>query len=290
MIQHTTSQFFVTLPSNVKVGQGVSNQIGRFKTVLPQRLVLSEDWEVALTSLTYPRSWTNITDGIFTYRSGFVGPEVTTPPKISTPSENDELLDDNDVSVVDDTTEFKRTLLTDEESVHAIIDGGYYKSPVSIINAILAKLPEGLIRIEYDENSEKCTVNINRSGATISFYPQLAYALGFIPYAEITTGRTQGSFPCNLDGGVNSLFIYGDIIRDQIVGNTFAQLLQIAPVRGKFGETVKIQYNSPEYYPLQVHDIASITIDVASDSGESLTFCNGKIIAQLHFRRKGLFR
>lgn len=57
-----TKNFYITLPSNVKKvsSEQAGNSIGNYITRLNQRLNLSEDWMVALTDISYTKSWYNI--------------------------------------------------------------------------------------------------------------------------------------------------------------------------------------------------------------------------------------
>lgn len=253
-MDRNVSQFTVTLPSNIITGQGETRErIAHTKTILPHRLLLSDDWEAGLSSLTYTRSWYNVTNAAF-FR-------------------------------------YKKDMLDlTEEYTTGFVKPGYYKSIDRIIESMKSQIPNEVFTLDYSESENKVELKVmNAPNAVIFFYPELAYALGFEINVQYLTGEYTSDFPCSLNNGVHSLFIYADFIESRIVGNSYAQLLQIAPVRGEYGETVKINFNPTDYIPVRIHDIQSITIDVRSDSGKELYFANGKVIAQLHFRRRGLF-
>ena len=57
-----TENFYIHLPSNVVATSPlqVGNSIGNYVTRLNRRLNLSEEWEVALTDISYTKSWYNI--------------------------------------------------------------------------------------------------------------------------------------------------------------------------------------------------------------------------------------
>lgn len=243
------SQLYITLPSNVKVGgSGANNTIGNYKTTLPERLILSDDWEVGVVSVLYPRSWHNITQGVLTYKT-----------------------------------------LAEPDPVFITLPPGYYGSVTEILSLINKQLTGTSFKLTYSSDTGKVTVKASAVGDQLQLYPDLAYALGFEVYPAFTTGSRESKFPCSLDGGVNSLFIYADIVEASVVGDTYAQILQIAPVKGKFGESPKIEFTPIVYLPMRTHDISSIKIDIATDSGKDLFFSSGKVIIQLHFRRRGLF-
>ena len=90
---------------------------------------------------------------------------------------------------------------------------------------------------------------------------------------------------------VESLFIYTDITKSQLVGDTQAPLLGVAPTsldsggtRGYWG------FNPPFYVPLNKSFIDTIKITIRNDKGDKVKFPKGsKLISRLHFRiRSGL--
>jgi hypothetical protein len=242
------SSFYLTLPSNVKPGAGasLSNQIGHYKTILPERLALTDDWEVGMVSILYSRTWLNIPSGFFNYATESLPPTM------------------GDVR-------------------------GQYESIEKVIAALKERLVASPIAFKYLTDENKVEIVIPNDGSELTLYSDLAYTLGFNPYGVLRGGTHKSDYPCNLDAGLSSIFIYADIVEAQVVGDTFAQLLQIAPVKGDFGTTVKVEFNPIIYIPIRVHDIPSITLNLSSESGNEITFTSGKVIAQLHFRRRGLF-
>jgi hypothetical protein len=166
---------------------------------------------------------------------------------------------------------------------------GYYDTIQKIINALKTALTGSLITFRFLPDENKVEIAVPNDGSELTLYPDLAYAMGFNPYFVLRAGVHKSDNTCNLDGGLSSIFIYADILEAQVVGDTYAQLLQIAPIRGDFGTSVKIEFNPIIYIPIRVNDIPSITINISSESGHNLSFTSGKVIVQLHFRRRGLF-
>ena len=54
------TQFYLHLPSNSSLDKFPNNTLTEYRVCLPQSIILSGDWEVALTDIHYPHSWNNI--------------------------------------------------------------------------------------------------------------------------------------------------------------------------------------------------------------------------------------
>ena len=90
-----------------------------------------------------------------------------------------------------------------------------------------------------------------------------------------------------LTAGVNSLWIYSNIVAPQMVANRTVPLLRIIPSRGKqYGETVVIQYENPQYVPLLYNTITSIEIGIYNTHGINPIPFGSDVILKLHFRKK----
>lgn len=143
---------------------------------------------------------------------------------------------------------------------------------------------------------------------TIRFCPHLWYILGFDDEKrkrregknlsleellddpehrrELKRGQTTAECPPDLRGGVDTLFIYCDLVQSQVVGDSRVALLRTVPVIGKYGDIVNHIFHSPHYIPLLNHDISSVQISICTGSGAQVGFQFGKSVIKLHFRKK----
>lgn len=93
--------------------------------------------------------------------------------------------------------------------------------------------------------------------------------------------------PIEISRGVDSLWIYSDIVTPQIVGDRKSPLLRIIPSKGKsYGQTIVIHYDRPQYVSLSRQTISSIAIQIYNTYGLKPIPFNSHVILKLHFRKK----
>ena len=124
-----------------------------------------------------------------------------------------------------------------------------------------------------------------KPGYHITLSEHLAYMLGFkSPFLEKQI--TMGQYPPDMRGGIDSLFVYCDIVSPQVVGDSMQHLLRILPVGGKYGDIINHVFVSPHYMDVLQKDFSSISISIKTDRDLPVPFKFGKTILKLHFRRK----
>jgi hypothetical protein len=67
------TQFYLTLPSNSSIAYFQNNTVANFRVKLAETIVLTGQWEVALTELHYPHTWSTLKRGVqqtFLYKIG----------------------------------------------------------------------------------------------------------------------------------------------------------------------------------------------------------------------------
>lgn len=114
--------------------------------------------------------------------------------------------------------------------------------------------------------------------------------VNFTPSKDNCTG--SASFL--LDFGIPELFIYTNLIKAQMVGNSQRQLLRVVPVYPTYdqkkGENIILRFDKPFYYPFLEKSFDYIEIDLRDREGELITFQSGGVIAILEIKRKdGIF-
>ena len=85
-----------------------------------------------------------------------------------------------------------------------------------------------------------------------------------------------------------ALYACTDIIQNQLVGDVRTPLLQVVPVKSRYGETTCVTYEKPQFLPLNRSNIQTVYINIKTDKGELVPFERGKSIATLVFKRKSL--
>ena len=67
------TQFYLILPSSSSIAYFPNNTVANFRVKLVETIVLPEPWEVALTELHYPHTWSTLRRGVqqtFLYKIG----------------------------------------------------------------------------------------------------------------------------------------------------------------------------------------------------------------------------
>ena len=84
------------------------------------------------------------------------------------------------------------------------------------------------------------------------------------------------------------MYIYCDVCKENVVGDTKIPLLQLVSIHGDHGDYVRERYETPIYTPVQRNNISDIQIDITDDTGRGIPFQAGKTIVTLHLRKQGL--
>lgn len=222
------------------------NTLASYKVKLPEHIALTGSWQAGLASITYPHSWYDITA-------------------------------DNRKFYYGDPNDYSDVILLPE---------GYYLSVQDLVN----KMNQGLkdegakgISLTYDNVSHKVTVTLAK-GMKILIPKELSLMLGFDKIAELAK-TTTAPFVSDLNIGRQSLFVYLNVLEDQIVGDVRAPLLRTVPVQGKKGDTITINYENPQFLPIATKEFETLEILITDDTGKKIPFERGRVVVTLIFRR-----
>ena len=233
--------------SEARVTETRENTSNEFTIHLPDPIELEgTGWEVALVELTYPRSWNNIVPG-------------------------------NIIKVYPSNG--------DENYTAHEVPPGYYDSIESLLKLIKDKIEPEWTGFEYDKLTRRVTVSVDSEAKRVELSDQLAYVLGFEPGQKLVPRHTTAQYPPDLRGGIDSIFVYCNILEPQIIGNTKAPLLRTVGVSGAYGDIVEKIFDLPHYIPLLQRYFSTVKISIYSDQGVPIPFMFGKCIAKLHFRQ-----
>jgi len=269
--------FSIILPSNVHGPP--DNRIGRYQTYLPHRINLKDEkWEVALTEISYSKSYYNVLPGSTVALQRSSGGLIGNPRKI----------EHGFYETIDQLMTHINRLLLEENTLD---------EPVMIFKDNFTRHAKFLIGKTKKDS-------IRGSNDNEHVYPlikgDLTHLLGltneedvYFPKEAKSNDIDQddlppviGLRPIDLTRGVGNLYIYCDIIRQSIVGNTLTKLLKVVQVPNvvKFGDQITITPENPVYIPLEKTDFSSILIDIKDQTGETIPFQFGRTICTLHFK------
>lgn len=247
-------EFYVTLPSNSSFDYYPDNTLSDFTTKLFKSLDLTGEWEVALVEISFPHSFYNITE------------------------RNNRIVYSGDG--------------TDAGVKAFSIPPGYYNDLDELFLAMYKKMNElgqQNIKMTLNKNTQKVKIKL-QGGAFIKLRPELAEMLGFgekrdnaLDYYLLNTHEAE--LPIDLNAGMYSLYLYTDIVADQIIGDVYAPLLRIVHMdREKGGDVITRTYQNPHFVKVKMKRFDTIDMHIRRDTGEKLSFQRGKVIVKLCFR------
>ncbi|KAL3112276.1 hypothetical protein niasHT_013295 [Heterodera trifolii] len=140
-------------------------------------------------------------------------------------------------------------------------------------------------REEKEERADRAVFNGKISHITLT--DQLAYVLGYEQEQEIRN-EELAKYAVDLGGGVSHLCIYlnSGVIESMIVGNTFANLLQVIAVEGKSGNVVEKDFQSPLFHKIIAREVDVLDVEIRTLTGREVPFEFGQVVLTLQFKKQ----
>ena len=219
--------------------------MANFKVKLPEAIILEGTWEIALVEIQYSHTWSTIRKGV------------------------------------------EQTILhgTQPATETGFIAAGYYDSVpdlVKALNACIKKEERDNIKFTYNKRSRKVTADV-RKGRIVGFTGDIAAVLGFEQESWLDK-KTVGSYAADINAGFSSMFVYCNLVTDQIVGDKQVPLLRTVQVEGKYGDTITKTYPNPLYTPVGIKNFETVEIDISDQTGRRVPFEYGHSVYTLHLR------
>ena len=253
--------FHLTLASNSSQKFFPNNTTTHFTTKLPQTVTLNEEYEVGVNEIQIPVSWYNVTENECWFK--------TSSAKIfETGHRGSEL----------------------PRSIHVIKAGFYKKTEVLLqhMNDLITELLPNRKKLVYfskDNVSKRVRILVKKGTLLLSF--ALARLLGF-EAQHFSIGEYFSDSVTDLAHKYHTVFVYTDLIRPRIFGDSMVPLLATIPVKAEHGNMVSKRYNRIDYYPLQARTFSTVEIDLRTDTGDQIPFEFGRVIVSLHFRKRNV--
>jgi len=303
--------FYVTLPSNSQYTGDVENKISKFRAALPYRIRLEGDWLVGLAEILYTNSYANVTDGdmskirlfyaptnewiIVKVNPGYYSSITDLIAAINRGIEKgakylDTLLDDRprNLNIVDaQLTQDTYKYLVRNRNDFGIIELDAIRA-VDGVNMRETFKHERLDSVKFIFDGERVGVKFSsKTVLAVELSDGLKHTLGFNDQF-ITIDRNIATFYPDIKAGFESLYVYCNIIENQIVGNALAPLLRVVNLQGQRLEIIDKEYDSPHYCNVLQKDINEIEINIRNDMGELVNFEFGRVVVKLHFKKAAL--
>ena len=279
------THFYLTLPSNSSQHFFPDNTLTEFTTKLPSTIELTNEWEVGLAEIMFPRSWYTIPkDGltiVADYRECDASWKLETSWKfvngVDVPEED-----------LDNTVEIK-------------LNGGFFNTMQELIQelnqatvrAFSSSRVDSIIippSFHYKAITRRTYITLP-VGMYMYFPAALGIILGLTPEQNPMCNKTndkltvKGDLSCNLQTAIHALYVYCDLLQFTHVGNIRAPLLRVVDSGGAAGDVVTRYYERPRYIPIQKKSFDTVQIIIRDDLGEKILFESGKVLLILHFRR-----
>ena len=268
--------FYVYLPSNVR-NPFRENTTSNYITNLSSVLRLSDNWEVGLAEICFKKCWFNIKRD---YKIGLTA--------------------ENGQSFFYSEAVLTKGSYDSIESILQLLNNQFdllckFSGIAQLLQQEISRSPE----IIYDKLSRKTQTIIGKTDINWAIFPhldsELFEILGFTSYNDekykyqrekhekpilvdiveddLIKGVTDSKSIANIEGAVNSLYIYCDAIKPSYVGDTLSKLIRVVQVpRCHFGEPIQKIYDIPHYFPISSNEINEIEIDIKVDTGEAIEF------------------
>ena len=118
--------------------------------------------------------------------------------------------------------------------IMALEDAKYtnFESLTEMLNQVLRSFAVyQFIKFRYNKSTMRYSLDITRTDIEVRFEKNFGSMLGFNKETYMT-GLHYGENRADLDNRLTALYIYSDIVQNQLVGDTLAPLLRIVGIRG----------------------------------------------------------
>ena len=203
--------FYLTLPSNASMNTHPDNTLTHYITTLQQRINLSGQWGCGLVEILYPHSWYNVREEDTWFGIGLRN--------------------------TDETEEIT--------TARTRIEAGYYQGPQILVKttnkALLRALPANVERLSYSVITHKMTLTMM---SNVVFLGDMnTTILGFrdnplIGPNDGTDIVKEADSVVDVSRGFESLYVYTNVVKPRVVGDSHVPLLRIVPLSGRQGDTV----------------------------------------------------
>ena len=238
------------LPSSASAVDFADNTNNSFKVRLPQKLVLEPgEWEVGALVAHIPNKFYNIVAGGVTLQSPRDKQTYNvTPGFYRTPD-----------ALVAEIKKATRQWRFESRSVSSFVSMGYNKTTNKVEMTIVGDVE-------------------------VTFGDDLCGALGLAHGAHASRTNHVPRL-CNMFFGLSYLFVYTNLVRGRMVGDSQAPLLRAVPVYGNYGDATH-EFRHVHYTEAAAFNSDVVEVNIRTDTGELAPFVDGKVLLTLHLRKR----
>ena len=258
--------FTIELVSNASGDLSPDNALSSFTNFLPEQLNLEGQWDVAISEITYPSMYQNITEGKFKFFDAKLSKSTSTYS-----------IEPGLYTSISDNVEAMNTLIQERNNHN-----------------------ETRITVKVSRRTQKVLIMLANDTSGLAFCStDLGYIFGNNVGNEfgvlvIGKGPHEPEFAYDIVR-IHSLMIYSDLVEYNIVGDTKAPLLRCFPFISKLnggdvtttGQYMNYQtFSNLQVRPLLKNSFHSIQIDLRDTSGEKKSIVSVGITRPVLMLRK----
>ncbi len=304
------SSFYVTLPSNGRKKYFPNNSTNNYKNSLAREIRLDGDWEVAVTEVHYPQTIKSIEKlskiQFIVYREDVYGTLKAKDPASTSNVDMKVIripLEYNLTDTVIAAPRLSDFICQSADNIVIELPVGRYTSPKDLGDYIASQLEIKLkalpdhtkstnskITFAFDNRQNKFTIKARLADLYYYKADDTSRLLGLeeLKSSKYSAKRIAYEYvlpnPPKLNI-VNSLYIYTDIVENDLVGDELVPLLRAVDVSGEHGAIIHEAFHRCYYKRVNRSNIPSIEIQLNTETGSEVKFETGHVISVLHFRK-----
>lgn len=297
----------ITLPSTSSLKCYPNNKPNSFRVLLPTALELEGQWEVAIVSIQYPFNWANVEEDhaaiLIKLQEDEEEDYFKTQCKIS---QVVSMKDPNHVSITTHVREYMSQTKTQYTAFKMIkMPKGFYESPEEFAQYMVKEFNK-MTPIPGTQMKQPCKLRCTSDRVTekISFEKENISIFRIATLDKVfhdTIGTITECFQDKLYLSepsmhtakkahikrYSTMYIYCDVIKFQIIGDSQAPLIATMPVQGSRNQHTFWEFNPPYYVPVNKKSIPSIEMKICTERAEPFPFDpHSWVVVRLHFRKQ----
>ena len=249
------SQVYLTLPSDSSGTYHPDNRAAEYTTKLHCALELGEgEWEVGLSEIIYPNTWFTLSDE-----------EQGRMELLNTVTNQTDQLD---------------------------VEVGYYPTMQSLCNKVSTALGRVAV-LHWQATRQKALLVFHKPSHMLRFSNRLSRLLG-LPEVVWTQedpdhgDAWEGERVWDPKQGLGSMYVCCGLANCQLVGDGYAPLLRIVPIRGNHGEVTARSFTNIHYVPAKAGRFENVEVNIRDALGNFTPFHGGRLVLVLHLRKANL--
>jgi hypothetical protein len=175
----------------------------------------------------------------------------------------------------------------------ARIPDGEYSLPEGLIaqfQKILGAYDFEYYKLSADKTAQRFMLECKSDGKHEPFLriSENLQSITSLPAVVYKVGHTVGTNYYDQHGGIENLYVYMDFIKNTIIGDTVAPIINASAFKGKVSSDIAIEFEPqmPIYVELSKNYIDTITVELRTKTGDYFPFVSGESLCVVNVRVK----